>query len=71
MNRVQFLVIFIAALVLAFGLVGRMDYEDAKADEALYCSNVKDGVWPDYDGTYADVCEAKYGKAKKFKEISF
>jgi hypothetical protein len=46
---------------LAFGLlcgfVGRMDYEDAKAEEALYCSNVKNGVWPDYEGTYKNFCE--------------
>lgn len=59
--------------VVAFGLlcvVGRLDYEDAVAEEALYCNNVKNGTWPDYDGIYADVCEAKYGKAKKVKNIS-
>ena len=55
---------------LALAIVGSMDYEDAKAEEALYCSNVKSGVWPDYNGTYADVCEAEYAKAKKFKNIS-
>ena len=55
---------------LALGVVGSMDYEDAKAEEALYCSNVKSGIWPDYNGTYADVCEAEYGKAKKVKNIS-
>lgn len=55
---------------LALGVVGSTDYEDAKAEEALYCSNVKSGIWPDYNGTYADVCEAEYGKAKKFKNIS-
>ncbi len=57
------------AIGLALGVVGSMDYEDAKAEEALYCSNVKSGIWPDYNGTYADVCEAEYGKAKKFKNI--
>ncbi len=46
------------AIGLLLGVVGSMDYEDAKAEEALYCSNVKNGVWPDYDGIYADVCEA-------------
>lgn len=63
-------VIAVVAFGLLYGFVGRMDYEDAKAEEALYCSNVKNGVWPDYDGTYADVCEAEYGKAKKVKNIS-
>ena len=58
------------AIGLLLGVVGSMDYEDAKAEEALYCSNVKNGVWPDYEGTYAKVCEAEYGKAKKFKNIS-
>lgn len=58
------------AIGLLLGVVSSMDYEDAKAEEALYCDNVKNGVWPDYDGTYADVCEAEYGKAKKFKNIS-
>ena len=58
------------AIGLALGVVGSMDYEDAKAEEALYCSNVKSGIWPDYNGTYADVCEAEYGKAKKVKNIS-
>lgn len=58
------------AIGLALAIAGSMDYEDAKDEEALYCSNVKNGVWPDYDGIYADVCEAEYGKAKKVKNIS-
>ena len=58
------------AIGLLLGVVGSMDYEDAKAEEALYCSNVKNGVWPDYDGTYAKVCEAEYGKPKKFTNSS-
>lgn len=58
------------AIGLLLGVVGSMDYEDAKAEEALYCSNVKNGVWPDYEGTYAKVCEAEYGKPKKFTNSS-
>lgn len=65
MNRNTVTILAIVAFGLLFGVVGRLDYEDAKAEEALYCSNVKNGVWPDYDGIYADVCEAEYGKAKK------
>lgn len=58
------------AIGLLLGVVGSMDYEDAKAEEALYCSNVKNGVWPDYEGIYAKVCEAEYGKPKKFTNSS-
>ena len=63
-------ILIVAAVVALFGIVGHFDYEDAKAEEALYCSNVKNGVWPDYDGTYAKVCEAEYGKPKKFTNSS-
>lgn len=45
-----------AALVLLFGLAGRMDYEDQQAQEALYCDMVKAGHWPDYQGTYRREC---------------
>ena len=62
--------VLIAVAVVALGVVGSMDYEDAKAEEALYCSNVKSGIWPNYNGTYADVCEAEYGKPKKFTNSS-
>lgn len=58
------------AIGLLLGVAGSMDYEDAKAEEALYCSNVKNGVWPNYEGTYAKVCEAEYGKPKKFTNSS-
>ena len=46
----------IAALVLLFGLVGRMDYEDQLAEQANYCEMVKAGFWPDYQGTYRREC---------------
>ena len=58
------------AIGLALGVVGSMDYEDAKAEEALYCSNVKSGVWPDYEGTYVSECEKEHGP-KKVEKVSF
>ena len=70
MNRKAVTILAVVVFWLLFGVVGRLDYEDAVAEEALYCSNVKNGIWPDYDGIYADVCEAEYGKAKKVKNIS-
>lgn len=51
-----------AAVILAFGIVGHFDYEDEVAAEALYCDNVKAGIWPDYEGTYKKDC------AKIFQE---
>ena len=63
-------VLIVAAVVALFGIVGHFDYEDAVAEEALYCSNVKNGTWPDYEGIYKKVCEAEYGKPKKFTNSS-
>lgn len=63
-------VLIVAAVVALFGIVGHFDYEDAKQEEISYCENVKAGLWPDYEGTYAKVCEAEYGKPKKFKNSS-
>ena len=63
--------VFVAlTLFAAFGIVGGMNYEDAKQEEISYCENVKSGQWPDYKGTYAKVCEAEYGKPKKFTNYS-
>jgi hypothetical protein len=58
------------AVFLAVGLVGRMDFEDEVREQIAYCENVKAGLWPDYEGTYAKVCEAEYGKPKKFTNSS-
>ena len=37
------------ALIVALGLVGTADLEDAQRDEALYCEFVADGTWPAYN----------------------
>jgi hypothetical protein len=36
----------ILLMILAFGIVGQMDYEDAIEQELHYCSMVRDGQWP-------------------------
>ena len=55
---------FFAALALILGVVGAMEFEDAKQEEAIYCQNVK--AWkkgdhsygyPDYKHIYKEVCE--------------
>jgi hypothetical protein len=47
----------IAVIIASMFLVGTSEYEDALADQEVYCKNVSDGVWPDYKGSYAEVCE--------------
>lgn len=44
------------AFVILAGIAGSMDYEDAVMEERAYCKNVHEGIWPDYDEIYAEVC---------------
>lgn len=44
----------IAALLLAFGIVGAMDYEDAVAADQHYNEMVCAGYWPDYEDRRPD-----------------
>lgn len=37
--------------LLALGILGRGDFEDARRAEQLYCDHVATGVWPPYDPT--------------------
>lgn len=47
----------VVALLLLFGIVGNMDYQDEVAEMNAYCRNVAEGIWPDYNGTYDRWCE--------------
>ena len=47
-----FLVIAIAVLI-----IGTMESRDAEMDQQAYCEMVKEGKWPDYEGTYHEFCE--------------
>lgn len=38
----------IVSLTVILGLVGMMDYQDAKLESVLYKHNVCEGIWPDY-----------------------
>ena len=44
------------ALLGLFGLAGAMDYEDQQAEQEHYCEMVREGLWPDYRGTYRAEC---------------
>ena len=49
----EHLLALIAVIIASMFLVGTSEYEDALADQEVYCKNVSDGVWPDYKGLYA------------------
>lgn len=50
----------LAALLVffAFALANSCSYEDAKAEQGLYCANVEAGTWPDYRAE-EKLCEAQ------------
>jgi len=50
----------IAALLLAYGIVGTMDYEDAVVADQHYTEMVCAGYWPDYEDRRPD-CSAAAG----------
>lgn len=49
------------AAVLALGIVGRMDADDAQLEADHYCEMVKAGHWPDYKGIYRRQCQQPNG----------
>ena len=67
MNNKTLTILGVVAFVAIFGLVGSMDYEDAVAQQVLYCDNVAAKVWPDYEGSYKTECTAE--KLKEYQEI--
>ena len=44
------------ALFVLYGLVSEDDYQEALAQEAIYCDNVRSTVWPDYKQIDESVC---------------
>jgi len=54
-----FALLALLAFILLMVVVGQMDYEDEQAQAALYCDNVRTGVWPDFKGTYEKHCESE------------
>lgn len=48
---------FVAALCAVIVFVGNSDMQDAQNEQAVYCSMVKEGSWPDYKGIYGEVCK--------------
>lgn len=47
----------VAVLCAVIVFVGQSDMRDAENEQAVYCSMVKEGSWPDYKGIYGEVCK--------------
>lgn len=45
-------------MFIILGIIGTMDYEDAKNEEAFYTQMVCEGTWPDYKNL-SPVCDAQ------------
>ena len=46
---VQIGAVWLVFFLLALGILGRGDLEDARRAEQQYCQNVETGVWPHYN----------------------
>ena len=47
----------VVTALLLWIIASTMSYDDAQRAEIEYCQHVRDGLWPDYKGTYDKVCE--------------
>lgn len=55
-NSMKNYIVF-AVIVVLIGLVGHMDQKDEIIELRIYCENVRDGVWPDYNNIYELECK--------------
>ena len=54
-NKRPILAIIIVMAIWA--TASTMDYGDGVQAEAEYCRHVRDGLWPDFQGIYEEVCD--------------
>jgi hypothetical protein len=52
-------ILILTTLIIAAGIVGTLDYENALLEEAAYCDRVKNKVHTDYDNL-KDTCVARH-----------
>lgn len=55
-NAARFLLALFIVCVL-MSLTAQMDMDDALQQQRVYCDNVYNGVWPDYEKSYSTQCE--------------
>lgn len=46
----------ILAAILAVIIIFNLSFEDELEQQEIYCSNVKEGIHPDYKGIFKDAC---------------
>ena len=49
----------IVTALLLWIIASTMEYSDAQRAEIEYCQHVRDGLWPDFKGTYKPDCEGE------------
>ena len=47
----------VVLMLCAICAVSASDYDAELAQQSNYCDMVKKNIWPDYKGTYSDVCK--------------
>lgn len=68
--RVELILLFIVAAILLW-IFGPAMWKFAHSDsveeiqQASYCRNVRDGLWPDFHNAYKTECYADYGPMPK------
>lgn len=57
-------------LLIACGaFVVHQDYKAELEDQRIYCENVRDGVWPDYQGNFKVDCQGMKLPPKKVTKL--
>ncbi len=46
----------LVAIACAVIVVGTLDKQAQDTEHRQYCNNVRDGVWPDFHGTFKQEC---------------
>jgi hypothetical protein len=55
-------ILFLLIILVAFGLVGTFDYEDALIEEAAYCDRLQNKVHTDYNNLKATCLASHWPK---------
>lgn len=59
MTRARLIALWFVSLVIALAVLFFVGIDDPEGEQAQYCNNVREGVWPDYEGTYKQECGGK------------
>lgn len=58
MTRTKLVLLWIVCALIAAAIV-YVGIDDPELEQRTYCQNVKEGIWPDYEGTYKQECGGK------------